>query len=216
MALQNSAPNSLDPSVAYGEHNQTAFAIQQAINKLQTCTLVEIMAVHNDGEVSAVGLVDIRPMVAQVDASGKGWPHGTIYNVPYFRLQGGSNAIILDPQVGDIGMACFASRDISQIKTTKKRGMPGSGRVYDPSDALYLGGFLNGVPTQYVRFSASGIVIHSPSVITIEAPTVTITGAVNVTGTLSATGEISAVGKNLSTHVHGGVQPGAGTTGAPV
>ena len=36
---------------------------------------------------------------------------------------------------------------------------------------MYLGGMLNGTPTQYVQFSAAGIKIHSPAAVVLEAPT---------------------------------------------
>jgi len=40
-------------------------------------------------------------------------------------------------------------------------------------------------------------------------------GNINVQGNVVAVGEVTANGKNLSTHIHGGVQPGAGITGLP-
>jgi hypothetical protein len=60
--------------------------------------------------------------------------HGVIYSIPYFRLQGGVNAIIIDPEPGDIGMCGFCSRDISVVKNTKKIANPGSYRKYAWAD----------------------------------------------------------------------------------
>ena len=82
-------------------------------------TLVQVVAVTNDGGVEPVGFVDVHPMVAQVDGKGQPTPHGVIYGLPYIRVQGGSNAVILDPQVGDIGLAVFCAQDISKVKATK-------------------------------------------------------------------------------------------------
>ncbi|SUI50016.1 Uncharacterised protein [Serratia quinivorans] len=95
-------------------------------------------------------------------------PHNKIYNLPYFRLQGGVNAVVIDPVVGDIGVAIFADRDISVVKETRQAGAPGSKRRNHFSDGLYVGGFLNGTPSQYLWFKNGGIVIHSPSKVTIE------------------------------------------------
>jgi phage baseplate assembly protein gpV len=112
----------------------------------------------------------------------------TIYNVPYFRLQGGANGVIIDPQKGDIGICVFASRDISTVKGTKKQGNPGSHRQYNFADGMYLGGVLNGAPTQYVQFSAAGIKIHSPTAIILEAPDIQLNAAtVEINGTTSTT-----------------------------
>lgn len=169
------------PSANQGEYNRIAFAVQQALSKLQTATLVRIEACTNSGGLSPVGLVDVTPLVNQLDNLGNPTPHVTIYNVPYFRLQGGANAVIIDPEPGDIGLCCFASRDISKIKSTKKQGNPGSLRQYSFSDGLYVGGMLNGTPSQYVQFSADGIKMHSPAAIVLEAPIVTIDASTSCT-----------------------------------
>ena len=165
---------SLAPSSTWGEFNNMAFMVQQALGKMQTATLVRIESCTNSGGLSPVGYVDVTPLVNQLDGQGNPTPHVTIYNVPYFRLQGGANGVIIDPQKGDIGVAVFASRDISQVKTTKKQGNPGSHRQYSFADGMYLGGMLNGTPTQYIQFSTAGIRIHSPTRVKIDAPDVLI------------------------------------------
>lgn len=166
------------PSSTWGEFNNMAFMVQQALGKMQTATLVRIEKCTNAGGLSPVGFVDVTPLVNQVDSAGNPTPHVTIYNVPYFRLQGSKNAIIMDPEKGDIGVCVFASRDISKVKSTKDQANPGSARQYSFSDGLYLGGMLNGTPTQYIQFQpggTGGIRIHSPTQVKIDAPDVLIT-----------------------------------------
>lgn len=131
---------------------------------MQTATLVRVEACTNDGELSPVGFVDVTPLVNQVDGAGNPTPHVTIFGLPYSRFQGGTSAIILDPQAGDIGVAVFASRDISKVKSTKAQANPGSLRTYDFADGIYLGGLLNGTPTQYIRFTDSGIEIVADTI----------------------------------------------------
>lgn len=196
---------------AGNDYNQIEFIARVVRNQMATVALVQVVKVTGGAGAAAIaGTVDIHPMVAQIDGFGNATPHGIIHNVPYVRWQGGANAVIIDPAVNDIGLALFASHDISSVKRTKKSGNPGSRRRFDWSDAIYLGGLLNGVPTQYVRFSADGIEINSPTALTINAPNVAINGNVAITGTLTDNG------KNVgSTHTHGGVQTGGGTTGAP-
>jgi hypothetical protein len=178
----------LKPSTTWGEFNNISFVVQQALSKMQTCTLVRVESCTNSGALSAVGFVDITPLVNQIDGDNNPVPHTTIYNVPYLRIQGGTNGIILDPQAGDIGIAVFASRDISKIKSTKAQGNPGSFRQNSFSDALYLGGVLNGVPTQYVQFNASGITIHSPAAVILSAPDIQLNAAtIEINGTASTT-----------------------------
>ena len=150
------------PSDFDSEQNGLNFAIQQAMLKLQTALPVRVMAVRNAG-LAPVGQVDIQVLVDMVDGQGNTVQHGTISNVPYFRLQGGTNAVIVDPSQGDIGMACFCSRDISAVKSVKDAAPPGSWRSHDFSDALYLGGFLNGTPTSYIQITEGGILVHNAS-----------------------------------------------------
>jgi hypothetical protein len=159
-----------------GGWNQLRFSIWQQINQMATSHPVQVMAVRPGG-TGPVGQVDIRILVQQVSGDGATIDHGTISNVPYVRLQGGSNAVIIDPAVGDIGLASFCSRDISAVKNARAVAPPGSHRAYDFSDAIYMGGCLNGTPAQYVQFTDSGIVIHSPTAITVEAPSVTVTAS---------------------------------------
>lgn len=175
---------SATPASTFGDYNNHAFAILQMIGKMQTATVVRVVACSNAGDTSPVGTVDIQPMVNQVDALGQPTPHETIYNVPYFRLQGGANAIIIDPEVGDLGIAVFASRDISKVKTTKDQANPGSGRQFSWSDAMYIGGVLNGAPTQFIQFNENGITITTPGDLTINVDGDAI---LNITGDMSAT-----------------------------
>lgn len=199
-------------NAVWSQYNQIYFAITQAIAKVQTVTLVQIQAVTNAGEVEPVGFVDILPLVNQVDGNGNPTPHVTIYGVPYVRIQGGANAVILDPQVGDIGIALFTSRDISKVKSTKAQANPGSGRMYDFADGLYLGGVLNGVPQQFVRFSSEGIELNSPTKITLTAPEVDINGQVQVSQGINATDDIIGAGISLQNHVHTSESPGSPTS----
>ena len=149
-----------DPATTQGEWNRMRFMMQQQMLGLNTSMPVEVLSVQAAG-VAPVGFVSIRILVSQVTGNEMAYDHGTIPNVPYFRLQGGANAVIIDPEVGDIGMACFCSRDISAVKNARKAAPPGSRRAYDFSDAMYVGGFLNKAPTQYIQFTEGGILVHS-------------------------------------------------------
>src|ERR1700751_1341202 len=123
---------------ASADFNATTLLVQSLMSGVATATLVKVQGVTNAGGVSPVGFVDIQPMVNQVDGIGTAVPHGTIFKCPYQRIQGGANAIILDPQVGDIGVAVFADRDISSATTNKAPSNPGSERRFDMADGLYL------------------------------------------------------------------------------
>ena len=121
--------------------------------------------------------------------------------------------MILDPQVNDLGLMVFASRDISAVIASRKASPPPSARLFNYADGLYVGGLLNGTPLNYIEFLNNGA-------IAIKAPTlnITTTGNVNINGAIiSSAGEVTdALGKVLGTHLHSGVQSGGSDTGPPV
>ena len=170
-----------DPRYYASEYQMLTFVIGQMMSKLCTATLVQVISCTNDGGISAVGTVTVQPLVNQMTGARIAVAHGPLYALPYFRLQGGTNAVILDPQADDIGVAVFASRDISAVKATKAQANPGSLRQYDWADGLYLGGFLNGVPSQYFAFSSTGIAIVSPTAIKLQAPSIDFEATTSIT-----------------------------------
>ena len=142
------------------DYNAIEFQIEQAFGRISTMRLVKIMGVQNNGGLSPVGLVSVKPMVNIVNGLlGDSQQHGTIYNVPYVRIQGGKNAIIIDPVVGDIGFVVCADRDSSAVKSTKNFANPGSSRRFSLSDGIYVGGVLNDTPEQYIQFNETGVTI---------------------------------------------------------
>lgn len=166
----------LRPSSLWGVYNNIRFVVEQALANVQTATIVKVVACSNSGGISPVGTVDVQILANQVSigAGGQmvGTPHLTMLGLPYLRVQGGANAIIIDPQPGDIGIAVFASRDITNVKSTKAQANPGSFRMHDFSDGMYLGGLLNGTPVQYLQFGSSGISIVSPVELAGNAPSI--------------------------------------------
>jgi len=159
------------------EYGALMFVIGQALARLSTATLVRVVSVTNAGGVEPVGFVDVQPLVNQLDGAGNATPHAVLHQLPYFRLQGGTDAVILDPKVDDVGIAVFASRDISAVKSSKGQANPGSWRSHDMADGLYVGGLLNGTPVQYVQFTAGGINVVSPSKVTVQAPNIELNAA---------------------------------------
>ena len=156
------------------DFNADTFIIQSLINRISTATLVLVKAVTNQGDVEAPGFVDIQPLVNQIDGKGIAIPHGIISHCPYIRLRGGGNAVILDPKVGDIGLAIICDRDTSSVEANQAQANPGSRRRFDFADAVYVCSILGSIPTQYVRFSESGIEVNSPVEIDLNSPVIRI------------------------------------------
>ena len=190
-----------NPLSTWGSEFNSQYAIIRAIlSDIHTSVPAKVLNVTNSGGVSAVGFVDLQPLVNQVTGDNIAVPQGIIYNVPYFRLQGGHNAIIIDPEVGDIGDAIFCERDISSVIINKARSNPGSGRIYNISDGLFICGFLGVAPTQYVQFNTEGITIHSPVQVHISAPDVKVdctTAEINASASVHVTSPTTTLDGNL-------------------
>lgn len=190
-----------------GANNATYFLVRQILATFRTSSIVQVTAVHGGG-VAAIGTVDVLPLINMVDGLFQASKHDPINSLPFVRVQGGGNAVICDPQVGDIGVVVFCDRDISVLKATATQGgsnnqaAPGSRRSGSFSDGIYLFSMIANAPTQYVEFTASGIEIHdkNSNVITMGSAGVNINGLI-----------IDAHG-NLTTP--GGVQAGTGTADA--
>jgi hypothetical protein len=182
-----------NPFTDASEYNTLDFIIARAMDEFQTVSIVKVQAVD-----TGVKTVDVLVLVNIVTGSGTSIPHGTISGRPYYRLQGGPSAIIIDPTVGDIGVMVFGSRDLTAVIATRAAANPGSYRRFSWSDGLYFGGVLNGAPTQYIQFlpGAAGISIVSPAINVSGATTLHATlhvvGNVQMDGTLNVNGEITS------------------------
>lgn len=166
------------------------FIINQLISAIHTCQLVKVLAVRPTA--GKVGFVDVLPQVQDTATDGVVIEQTPIYNVPYLRYQAGASAVIMDPEVGDIGLALVAERDITAFKNTVQPGPAATARQYSSADALYIGGVLNADPTQWVKFKpgAAGIEIVTPGDLTMNAAgdmAVTVGGTLNVSVTGAAT-----------------------------
>lgn len=157
------------------------FIITKLIRQIHTADVVKVLAVYPTA--GKVGFVDVQPLVLDQDTNGFVIAQTPIYKIPYFQLQGGHSAVILAPVVGDIGLAIFAERDITNVVQTQKEGAAPTNRAFNTADGLYLGGVLNADPTQWVKFlPGGGIDIHAEGNLSMSA-----TGTFSVSATGAAT-----------------------------
>lgn len=225
--------------------NATAFLIEMMLrDTVNTAEVVVVMGVDAGGPESMAGYVDVKPLVCQTDASNNTLPPATISRLPYSRMQGGIAAVVVDPEVGDIGLAVFCKRDSSGVKQAAASPVqPASFRIFDQADGFYFGGFLNKVPEIWLELNQDKeAVLHAPTRVTVETqecivdcPESYFLGNVRIDGNLTYGGIGRGVGGpaqfrdginneggvirsntiTLDTHTHTGVQTGSGDTGNP-
>lgn len=195
--------------------------IQRLIRGINTATLVKVTAVHPTA--GTVGFVDVVDLVQQQTTNGVVIEGVQIFGLPYLRMQGGSSAIILDPVVGDIGLAAFGQRDLSTAIATRDPGAAPTNRAYSAADGLYLGGFLNADPTQFIEFLPTGginieatgpVNVNASGAATLTAPSWTVSGPVTFNDPITAP-EATINGIAQSTHKHISA-PSGSPTGGPI
>lgn len=232
------------PNDSADDYNATLFVIRQLLNTRNHVAWVKVINVTSPGGLALAGTVDVQPLVNQLDGDMQPVAHGVVNDLPYLRMQGGANAVVMDPQPGDIGLCVFADRDSSSVQATRDVANPGSLRQADMADGVYLGGILNAVPTQYVMFNGDGVKVVSPTKIEMDAPeidlvapviklqasdSVTITtptftvngdtqfnGDAHSSGTVTGDNDVVGGGKSLKGHKHGLVKTGTDQSGEPV
>lgn len=178
----------------------------------------------------------VQPLVAMLDSEGNVVSRGTIADVPVLALGGqvgGQGYVINFPiKSGTVGWIMASDRDISLFKqSSNAEARPQTLRTNSFEDGLFVPDVFamyqidaedeNALVIQTVdgttriAIDLEEIRITAVSKVKVTAPTVEIIGNVTVDGTITATGEITGAGIPLSTHKHGLVQPGTGTSGVP-
>ncbi|CDG32721.1 baseplate assembly protein [Parasaccharibacter sp. TMW2.1882] len=190
--------------------------IASHINQIGPSMLVQVETVTTEA-AAITGKVTVRPMVQQQDALSRTLPHDLIHNVPYLRLQGGRSAFIIDPKPGDIGFIIISGRDHTHAITTRQPSPPASFRQFSMQDCVYVGGFLNEGPDQFIQATDQGWRIVTPGSVTIDAqgPLTLKASRIEATCDIVTSGDVQAGGISLKQHTHGGVQTGPGTSAPP-
>lgn len=142
-------------------------------------------------------VVDVLPLLSRVDQTGAMIANSILYDIPVWRLQRGSSAVIMNPVIGDIGIVGVCDRDTTLVRANLKESVPGSKRKHNKSDGVYFGGVLNAQPTQFIEFADGAINITTPNPVNINCSSANVTapeGVIMTTPTLHVTGDVTAGG----------------------
>lgn len=183
-------------------YNTFNYLTRNIVNDVATAIPVKVVGVQ--AGTGSVGYVDVLPLVTFISGANEAVQPVNLYHLPYCRIQGGTAAIIVDPIVGDKGLAIFAQADCSTVNAdTTEPQQPGSKRTHSQSDGFYLGGFLNQSPSCFIELKQDNTIV------------LTANSGITINGTVTVNGDVVANGISLSTHTHGGVDTGGGNTSGP-
>ena len=206
------------------EYNAISFLVEQAIKGMvNTAIPVRVDSCTKPGVGGAAGYVSATPLVMQRGADGKSLAPVSMPQLPYYRVQAGTAAVVLDPQPGDIGLAVFSQQDASNVKEgTSEPVQAGSFRCFDMSDGFYCCSVLgSGAPETYVHLDPEKgeVTVKAPTKITLDAPTIELKGSLQmgnaagsgtgdtmkITGNLDVTGSVKTDGNVTAGHFYGPV-----------
>ena len=203
------------------EYNAISFLVEQMIKGMvNTAIPVRVDSCTKPGVGGAAGYVSATPLVQQRGADGNALMPVSLPQLPFFRLQCGTAAVVLDPQPGDVGLAIFSQQDASNIEAGKTDPVQaGSFRCFDMSDGFYVGGFYGQTPTTFVHLDPEKgeATVKAPTKITIDAPQIELKGAVTMggasggadtitlDGSIVTNGNISTSGEVRAGHFYGPV-----------
>lgn len=131
------------------------------MGSINTGELVKVVAVDID-ENTQLGFVSVQPLTYKLDGDNTKVERGIVHNVPFLRLQGGDNGVIVNPKVGDIGFCGICSRDISMVKRIRSFAAPNMQRHSDIADAVYFGSCMSDKPWQTVHIKGGKIKNTTP------------------------------------------------------
>lgn len=198
-----------------------------SLRELVKSELIDVNTSLNGEIVSyADGFATVKPLANKQFKDGDSQPFPLVYKVPVrwpsfnggqcgFKapIKAGDKVLIIISQQADDG-----SDDLRRFDLTDAYCIPADNKVIsgggnNEDTIMYFG-------SASIRITASGqIILTAPNGVYYNAPTFAMDNnggntAMNMTGALNITGTVTANGKNIgSTHTHGGVQTGGGTTG---
>ena len=205
------------------EFNALSFMMEQMIKGMvNTAIPVRVDSCTKPGVGGAAGNVSATPLVMQRGADGKGLQPVSLPQLPYYRVQAGTAAVVLDPQPGDIGLAVFSQQDASNVKEgTSEPVQAGSFRCFDMSDGFFVSCHYGQTPTTYIHLDpeTGEVTVKAPTKITLDAPTIELKGSLQmgnaagsgtgdtmkITGNLDVTGSVKTDGNVTAGHFYGPV-----------
>lgn len=229
--------------------NQEALRLALEGHQTQVWTaLPGIIESFDAGAVTCVVQPAIKAQVRAPDGSTQWVALPLLLDCPVVFPRGGGCTLTFPIAQGDECLVVFASRCIDSWWTSGGVQVQSEFRMHDLSDGFCLPGpfsqatKISGISTTtvqlrsndgstFVELDPAGKIVNvtAPGGMTLNTPTVTITGVINVQNANSAptamaingntnfTGQVSANGHRIDdSHKHSGVTTGSGNTGTPL
>lgn len=207
-----------DLSCLYNQ--QDKFVYGKILGLVETVYLCKVVKVYDMEYTTSIigqtpkGVVDVMPLVEEVDTLNNSIANATIYQIPYLAYHAGSCAVQIKPHVGDIGIAVVLKKDSDNAIKLKSNSVSSSNRYFNRCDSVYLMSIdnLTENPQHFIKIDdsssteidveTSGNVYIKCNKATIDSPITTMTGnctiqenciiqgSLNVTGNITGSAEV--------------------------
>jgi hypothetical protein len=204
--------------------NDPETAMRYALQGLQSQMWTAFPAIVQSVDLEAM-TIECTPAIRGVATSESGVQSfvnmPVLGDVPICFPSAGGFSLTFPITVGDEVLVVIASRCIDSWWQSGGIQQPIELRMHDLSDGFAIPGpksqprVISNISSENAQLRSDDGTVYlevTPSGgINLVAPS-----GVNITGDLVVTGEVTASGIPLSTHIHPGVTPGSGDTGAPI
>lgn len=138
--------------------------------------------------------------------------------VPVLWQRAGLASITFPLQRGDWGLVVHCDGDIGKWALDMDASQPQSRRRHAWTDAVFLPQVHGLQPSSLIGLElkyGTNTVTLSEAGVTVTSQNIALVGNTTITGNLNVTGTSTLAGIPFASHVHSGVQTGAGLTGNP-
>lgn len=153
------------------DFNILSFIIENVVRGMVNTALpVTVSAVDADNLK-----VSVKPLIAQRDGENNSIAMPEIFDIPFFRYQAGTAALMITPQVDDIGVALFFQTDASGLQKGDNSVIPP--RMLTPYplfSAVYIGGIMQKEPETVIEITNDNITIKANKEVSIQCETASI------------------------------------------
>ena len=209
---------SFNPADVQGQAGLLTFFGNKLKSGIQKVTPARIVSYDR-----ATNRAIVQILTLDITSTGEKLEAKPIPNIPVLMLSGGGFTFSFPVTENQIGLLIAADKDISTFKTQLNSFTPASYRQHQYEDGIFIPLSIPGLTaakseeTAVILTSddgASKIILQNGQAV-ITASSTVINGNLTVNGTITASGDVTGANISLSTHTHGGVQTGGGSTGAP-
>lgn len=206
-----------NPSVNPANNGSMVGMMQEVLSKFlqNTDDMLPATVIAYDRQSN---MATVRPLIEMVTTEGERVARAQVASIPVFQIGGGNYILSFPINPGDLGWIKANDRDISLfVQGNYEQSAPNTARKHSFSDAVFFPHVMKGYTIDGEDAGNAVLQTLDGSIrIALWPDKVKITGNLLVDGNINATGDIIAGTISLQNHVHSGVQPGAGNTGAPV